>query len=182
MFPETVREVISWKAAAGIFGARRFHERLGGKTLPPRVRAVDKGPAPENSTGLIRREEPDLVVLVDAADFGRRPGAVALIEHGRFESSLPSTHSLPVSAVIRYLEETTAAAVVVLLIQAGSVQLDGPMTRRCSGASKKPWTSWPKRRGFPSHGNRLSGSARLLATLTPVRNQLSSLPGMDAFR
>jgi hydrogenase 3 maturation protease len=113
---------------AGCLVASRLQERLAEKTLPRRVHAVDAGTAPENFTGLIRREDPDLVLLVDAADFGRSPGAITLIEHGQFESSLPSTHSLPLSSMIRYIEETTRVSVAVLLIQAGSVQFDGSMT------------------------------------------------------
>jgi hydrogenase 3 maturation protease len=113
---------------AGCLVARRLQERLAEKTLPRRVHAVDAGTAPENFTGLIRREDPDLVLLVDAADFGWLPGAITLIEHGQFESSLPSTHSLPLSSMVRYLEETTRASVAVLLIQAGSVQFDGTVT------------------------------------------------------
>jgi hydrogenase 3 maturation protease len=113
---------------AGCLVARRLKKRLTGKVPGRSFKVFDAGTAPENFTGLIRREEPDLVLLVDAANFGQRPGAVTVVEHGHFESSLPSTHSLPLSSMIRYLEDTTAAAIVVLLIQAGSAQLDGPMT------------------------------------------------------
>jgi Ni,Fe-hydrogenase maturation factor len=39
---------------------------------------------------------------------------------------LTSTHSLPLTSLIRYIEETTRATVVVLLIQAGNAELDAP--------------------------------------------------------
>jgi hydrogenase 3 maturation protease len=113
---------------AGCLVARRLRKSLGRKIADRAFQVFDAGTAPENFTGLIRRDDPDLVLLVDAAGFGQQPGTIAVIEHGQFESSLPSTHSLPLSAMIRYLEETTRADVAVLLIQAGSVQLDGAMT------------------------------------------------------
>src|SRR5688572_985737 len=58
-----VGQAIRGDDGAGVLLAQRL-EALGGHSG---LLAVDGGPAPENFTGLLRRFQPDLVLLADAA-------------------------------------------------------------------------------------------------------------------
>ncbi len=81
------------------------------------VQIFDAGTVPEAITGPVRRFRPDHTLLIDAADFGARPGTVAVIGPQRVVTRTLSTHSLPLSVVMQYLEETTGSPVTLIGIQ-----------------------------------------------------------------
>lgn len=81
------------------------------------VRVFLAGPVPESFTAPIRRFRPDHVVLLDAADMGLRPGAVDVIDASRVRGTRLSTHALPLSVVIEYLETTAKVPVTLVGIQ-----------------------------------------------------------------
>ncbi|MEW5825967.1 MAG: hydrogenase 3 maturation endopeptidase HyCI [Candidatus Bipolaricaulota bacterium] len=58
---------------------------------------VDCGVAVENACGIVAREAPDLLVVVDAARMGLSPGAVRRVPIEATERLLVSTHALPLS-------------------------------------------------------------------------------------
>src|SRR5512142_2231350 len=68
-----------------------------------RVLIVEAGHAPENHTAELRGFGPDVILLVDAADMGKEPGAVEWISEDDIDGMSASTHSLPLSMLALYL-------------------------------------------------------------------------------
>ena len=99
---------------------------LGG-SHPDRL-VVDAGTAPENVTGLLRRFGPDVVVLVDAADMSRRPGAVRWLERGCTLGCSASTHTLPLEMLATYLRQSLGCDVRLLGIQPAVIGEEGPLS------------------------------------------------------
>ncbi len=66
-------------------------------------RAFRGGTAPENFTAPIRRLEPEILVIVDAADMGLRPGSIRIIPPDQIDDTSIGTHMLPLSHLIHYL-------------------------------------------------------------------------------
>jgi len=111
-------------AIVGIGDELQVHDRLGilaGREIEalhlPGARVFLAGTVPEAVTGPIRRFHPEHILLLDAADLGERPGTVAVIGPERVVMRAPSTHSLPLSVVIRYLEESLRVPVTLIGIQ-----------------------------------------------------------------
>jgi hydrogenase 3 maturation protease len=75
------------------------------------------GTVPESITGPLRRFRPDHVLFLDAADMGAQPGTIAVIEPERVQATLISTHVLPLTVVMDYVERETGAGVTLLGIQ-----------------------------------------------------------------
>jgi hydrogenase 3 maturation protease len=92
------------------------------------LQLLDAGPVPESFTGPLRRYAPDLVVLVDAGDFGGQPGEVCLIDWHAAEGFSASTHSLPLSVFAGYLELELNCQVVLLAIQPAQIEFGQGMT------------------------------------------------------
>jgi hydrogenase 3 maturation protease len=84
------------------------------------VLILDAGHAPENCTGELRRFAPNLVLLIDAAELGGKPGRVEWIPEESIDGMSASTHSLPLSMLARYLTLELGCKVAVLGIQPGS--------------------------------------------------------------
>ncbi len=67
--------------------------------------AIDAGPAPEGYTSVIRQHRPEQLILVDAADMGLPPGSIRLLPPDRIKTLSFSTHTMPLSALISYVQE-----------------------------------------------------------------------------
>ena len=96
----------------GMFAAREIDRQQ-----IPCVRVFLAGTVPESITGPLRRYQPDHVLFLDAADMGARPGTIAVIEPEQIHASLVTTHVLPLSVVMDYVEQEIVAGVTLLGIQ-----------------------------------------------------------------
>lgn len=76
--------------------------------------------APENFTSLVRRQHPDLLIIADAAMMGKEPGTVCRIPEDKIPDTAIGTHMLPLSHLVRFLQED-AGQVVVIGIQPASL-------------------------------------------------------------
>jgi hydrogenase 3 maturation protease len=81
------------------------------------IRVFFAGTVPESMTAPIRRFEPDHVILLDSADLNARPGTIAVINPGKIQANLVSTHVLPLSAVMKFIADDSKTRVTLLGIQ-----------------------------------------------------------------
>jgi hydrogenase 3 maturation protease len=92
------------------------------------VKVMTGGNAPENLTGEIRRFHPGLVILIDAVHMGGLPGETRLFEPDEVEGVSFSTHGMPLCVLAGFLRVSVGADVIILGIQAGSLELMGPLS------------------------------------------------------
>ncbi len=89
--------------------------------------ALDCGTIPENFTGVVRREHPDLLVLVDAADMGIPTGEFRIVRPDDIAAVTFGTHALPLTILIEFLSRD-ADRVLFIGIQPGQTELGQPLT------------------------------------------------------
>jgi hydrogenase 3 maturation protease len=85
------------------------------------------GTAPENFTSVIRREQPELVVIVDAAGMGLTPGAFRVIREADIGDVSIGTHQLPLSHLITYLRNS-ATEIIFIGIQPRTVEMGAELS------------------------------------------------------
>ena len=83
----------------------------------PGVRVIDAQDVPENYLRQVVGEEPDTVVLIDSVDLDSAPGSVALLDKDQVAGYWPSTHRVPLSLLMNYLERETHARIFLIAIQ-----------------------------------------------------------------
>ena len=83
----------------------------------PEVTCYLTGTMPENFTGALRELGPSHVLMIDAADLGEAPGSVGIIHPARVRGQRFSTHAMPLTLVIEYIEEEVGAEVILVGIQ-----------------------------------------------------------------
>ena len=81
--------------------------------LHTEIMAIDVGTAPESYTSVIRQHRPDLLILVDAADMGLPPGTLRTIAPEKISILSFSTHNMPLSTFISYVEEFCGEVLLV---------------------------------------------------------------------
>lgn len=83
----------------------------------PGIRVFLAGMMPENMTGPVKVFRPNHILLIDAAEMAKPPGAVAALDPETVSAGLFSTHALPLPVVMDYLKNETGAQVTLLGIQ-----------------------------------------------------------------
>ncbi|MCK9631558.1 MAG: hydrogenase maturation protease [Methanoregula sp.] len=86
----------------------------------PDVKVFFAGTVPESITGPLRKYQPEHVLFLDAAEMGELPGTIAVIAPGQIQASLLSTHALPLTVVMDYVEEEIGTDVTLIGIQPDS--------------------------------------------------------------
>ena len=127
---------------------------LGRRKTPKPLRIIDAGTAPENFTGVIKKERPDLILMIDSVDSGERPGVIAFRDLNEMRSPMHSTHTLPLSSLAQYLEQSTRASVIVLGIQPGVVHFGLPLSDEVSSSIREVAHSITEALGAASLGDR----------------------------
>ena len=89
------------------------------------ITALDCGTTPENYTSVVRRLRPELLVLVDAAQMGLKPGECRIIPAERVGALGLSTHSMPLSMFMSYVSDLVSRIVLVGVQPAAMVLGDG---------------------------------------------------------
>ncbi len=92
------------------------------------VIVVNAGSAPENLTGVLRRFDPDWVLLIDAAEMGEEPGTLRWLDWSEANGISASSHTLPLSVLSRYLVEELKCEVALLGIQPQALSFGGPLS------------------------------------------------------
>ncbi len=100
--------------AAGILVARKL---WAGAEIPANCVSIDAGSLPENASGPLRRFGPDLVIFVDAADFGAAAGEVAWLGEEQIGGFSASSHTLPLTVLGGFLQSELGCRVEYLGIQ-----------------------------------------------------------------
>ena len=104
-------------------GAGPYAYKYASEHLPRGWKAINAENVPENYTAVIRRERPELLVILDAADMGMEPGEIRRIPKEKIGLLTMSTHSMPLSIFMGFLEES-AGRVVLVGIQADKGNLN----------------------------------------------------------
>lgn len=86
------------------------------------MRAFHGGTAPENFTAPIRREKPELLIIVDAAEMGLPAGSIRIIPPDQIDDTSIGTHMLPLSHLIHYLS-SDIPEILFIGIQPATIEL-----------------------------------------------------------
>ncbi|WP_136688215.1 hydrogenase maturation protease [Halorhabdus amylolytica] len=106
--------------AVGLELARRIETRSLGSDAD-RLLVVEGGVAPENHTGVVRRFDPDWIVLVDAVDFGGDPGSGEWIDPDDLGGESFSSHKSTPAMLRTFLARETGADVVLFGVQPADI-------------------------------------------------------------
>lgn len=92
--------------------------------FPAHFLPINAGSLPENASGPLRRFHPDVVILVDAADFGGQVGEIRWLEAEQIGGMSASSHTLPLSVLGQFLEAELDCQVDFLGIQPAQIEFD----------------------------------------------------------
>jgi len=116
--------------AVGVLVVRELKSLVEGSApaCAPSFLILEVGLAPENFTGKVRKFAPDLVILVDAAEFKEAPGYVEWLDWRDAQGFSASTHSLPPTLLAQYLIHELGCRVILVGVQPQQLIFDEPVS------------------------------------------------------
>lgn len=94
----------------------------------PNVMIENVGSVPEGFARPLAEFGAKRVIMIDAADMRKTPGHIELITKDRIGGISISTHSMPLSFLMMYLEQETGGETILLGIQPQSIQFGEGLT------------------------------------------------------
>ena len=94
----------------------------------PNVMIENVGSVPEGFARPLAEFGAKRVIMVDAADMRKAPGHIELVTKDRIGGISISTHSMPLSFLMMYLEQETGGEAVLLGVQPKSIQFGESLT------------------------------------------------------
>ena len=90
---------------------------------------INAATVPENYTGLIRKETPSHIIFIDAVEMKMNPGSIKLVKYEEIAEYNISTHAMPLSFMIKYLESFTDAKILLIGIQPKNMEMSNPVSK-----------------------------------------------------
>jgi len=115
---------------------RRRARALPPTEIIPIVIGIDAGTAPESYTSVIRQHQPDLLILVDAADMGLPPGTLRIITPETISILSFSTHNIPLPMFVAYVKEF-CGKVLLVGVQPGQTETGMGISKVVRKSAKK---------------------------------------------
>lgn len=91
------------------------------------IPVIDCGTIPENYTSVVKRQKPQQLILIDAVEMGLYPGEIRIIPKGKIGRMHVSTHGIPLSVLMEYLEHYVES---IVLIGIQPETMNGDMTEK----------------------------------------------------
>jgi len=66
---------------------------------------LDCGTVPENYTSIVKKQNPKNLVIIDAVEMGLKSGEIRIVPKEKIGVMHISTHGIPISVLIGYLEQ-----------------------------------------------------------------------------
>jgi hydrogenase 3 maturation protease len=94
----------------------------------PKIMIENVGSVPEGFAKNLASFGAERVIMVDAADMMKPPGHIELITKDRISGIAISTHRMPLSFLMMYLEQETGGKTLLIGIQPKSIQFGEGLT------------------------------------------------------
>ncbi len=89
---------------------------------------INCGVVPENFTKVLKNENPSHILMVDAAIMGKSPGTMSPIDVERISNVGFSTHSLPMSIIVKYIKHYINTDILIIGIEPKTIDFGKPLS------------------------------------------------------
>jgi hydrogenase 3 maturation protease len=103
---------------------------------PPHVELINASTVPENFISHLIDTQPSLILLIDAALMSSKPGTIRLIEKSNIGGIAFSSHQLPLTFFIEYIENNITTTILTLGIQPYTDEFTLPLSRPVQNAAQ----------------------------------------------
>lgn len=121
---------------AGMLVAEEILKLKNKKIKKGRFKVFLGATAPENLTSEIKRYKPTHILMIDAADLGKKPGTIVLLKPEETTGISFSTHSLPPRIMTDYLLANLDCEIIIIGIQPKRIDFGSRLSQEVEKAAK----------------------------------------------
>lgn len=103
--------------------------------VPPSIELINASTVPENFISYIIEARPSLVLIIDAALMQAEPGTIQLIDKNNIGGVAFSTHQMPLTFFIEYLEREIPVEILIIGIQPYTNDFAQPISEAIQNAA-----------------------------------------------
>ena len=126
------REFRGDDAAGSLIAEKVSKKKLSRKQVT--VAVFNGATAPENLTGEIKRFKPTHLIIIDAVEFGHKPGSLVVMDPQAIDGATFSTHTLPAKILSDYISDATKCKTTIIGIQAKTLTCGSGMSKSGAGS------------------------------------------------
>ncbi|MFW9935329.1 MAG: hydrogenase maturation peptidase HycI [Candidatus Thorarchaeota archaeon] len=104
---------------------------------PPHIELINASTVPENFISHLTESKPDLILLIDAALMQAEAGTIKLIDKKTIGGVAFSSHQLPLTFFIEYLENNIATTILILGVQPFTDEFTQPLSEPVQHAANE---------------------------------------------
>ncbi|MFX0169140.1 MAG: hydrogenase maturation peptidase HycI [Candidatus Hodarchaeota archaeon] len=105
--------------------------------VPPHIELINASTVPENFINHLIETTPSLILLIDAALMNSKPGTIRLIDKSNIGGVAFSTHQLPLTFFIEYIENNIKTTILILGIQPLTDEFTLPLSQPVQTAAQQ---------------------------------------------
>lgn len=98
---------------------------------------IDAGEVPENYISPIVKTKPDVIMIVDAADFSGKPGEIEIFASKDISKIGFTTHTLSPAVFMEYLGQQTKARIFLLALQPKTIETGVDLSEEMKSSIEK---------------------------------------------
>jgi hydrogenase 3 maturation protease len=122
---------------AGILVTANLKKTCKAAVTAGRLQVLFGATAPENLTGEIKAFKPTHLIIVDAADTGKKPATVEILKPEDLKGVTFCTHQLPMNIITDYLLKSFKCEIIIIGIQPKTLAFGKPVSRSVEKAAKE---------------------------------------------
>lgn len=101
------------------------------------LESIDAGTVPENYIQKIIDSKPGKIIIIDAIDFGGKPGEVKWLKELSSANISISTHNMPPELFIDFISRETGAEINIIAIQPKELKLDSKLSEEVKSSADR---------------------------------------------
>ena len=97
-----------------------------GPMISTRLGGIDCGTAPENYISKLRKDVPEILIIIDAAEMGLKAGSIRVLNYDELSGEIVTTHGMPLSFLLEQFNKTID--IILIGIQPKQTNLGEPLS------------------------------------------------------
>ena len=94
--------------------------------ISTRLGGIDCGTAPENYISKLRKDVPEILIIIDAAEMGLKAGSIRVLNYDELSGEIVTTHGMPLSFLLEQFNKTID--IILIGIQPKQTNLGEPLS------------------------------------------------------
>jgi len=107
-----------------------------GPMISIQLGGIDCGTTPENYISKLRKDKPEILIIIDAAEMGLKAGSVRVLKFDEISGEIVTSHGIPISILLEQFHKSKTIDIFFIGIQPKQTNLGEPLSDEVKAAAE----------------------------------------------